>query len=508
MTAAPPKDGLKCFAYFFSKLDGCTPCKGKPYAFKARCPAHDDKIQSLSVRVGAKGQLYVRCHAGGLCKLDTILAKMGCVMDDLFPDNKRFLKSERDSVMSRPPIVYQYRDADNRLLFEALRKEPKGFMQRRPNPDFNPSEPVSRETNPEYIYNLEGINPVLYRLPELLSALAKTPDKTILVVEGEKDVETARMVGIVATTNPMGAGKWRPEYSLSLKGANVVVIPDNDEPGKAHARTVCESLKGIARTVRYLELPGLKDKEDFSDWWNNESGTADGKKLKLKGLVGNASIYGTAEKTVPVTSPADTTEVKPLEPEKKPDPPAPAPVESDAVKYAEAEATALVRAAELKAAEVPNATTAAATAAGATPQEAAEKFPNSPTIRNAAGLPNPPVPVSIDPPPKEAPKPVPHHGPIPADRAGRVAGFIRDAKATATALKLAGASVSTPMEFYGAMHLALAQLDRVYTLENGIPHLDKASISQVALLIGAHLFQAAADFGLGVGLVEEKDAAK
>ena len=119
-----------------------------------------------------------------------------------------------------------------------------------------------------------------------------------------------------------------------------------------------------------------------------------------------------------------------------------------------------------------------------------------------------PEPVPIELPPTEEPKSGPRCGPIPGDRAARVAGYIKDAKATAAALKAAGATVGTPMEFYGAIHLAVAELDKVYTLSNGVPHLDKASISQVALLMGAYLFQAAADFGLGVGLIAADEPAK
>jgi archaellum biogenesis ATPase FlaH len=110
---------------------------------------------------------------------------------------------------------------------------------------------------------MEDVNPVLYRLPELMAA---DPSKPVFFVEGEKDVERLIAVGLVATTNPMGAGKWRPEYAACLKGRSVVVIPDNDKAGRDHAAAVAVSLQGLAKIVKVLELPGLPEKGDTSDW--------------------------------------------------------------------------------------------------------------------------------------------------------------------------------------------------------------------------------------------------
>jgi len=71
---------------------------------------------------------------------------------------------------------------------------------------------------------------------------------------------------VPATCNAMGAGKWRSEHSGFLHGADVVILPDNDQPGRDHAELVAASLQGIAKSVRVLELPGLEPKEDIVDW--------------------------------------------------------------------------------------------------------------------------------------------------------------------------------------------------------------------------------------------------
>ena len=73
-------------------------------------------------------------------------------------------------------------------------------------------------------------------------------------------------LGLTATTNVGGAGKWRTEYSDSLRGKDVVILPDNDEPGRKHASQIARSLSGKARSVKVVELPDLPKKGDVSDW--------------------------------------------------------------------------------------------------------------------------------------------------------------------------------------------------------------------------------------------------
>jgi AAA domain-containing protein len=56
------------------------------------------------------------------------------------------------------------------------------------------------------------------------------------------------------------------EISRWLAGRSVVILPDNDEPGRAHAGGVARKLAGIAASVRILDLPGVPPKGDVSDW--------------------------------------------------------------------------------------------------------------------------------------------------------------------------------------------------------------------------------------------------
>jgi 5S rRNA maturation endonuclease (ribonuclease M5) len=151
--------------------------------------------------------------------------------------------------------TYDYRNEHRELLFQAVRYEPKGFSQRRPN------------TN-GWTWNLEGVRRVPYRLPELIEAIDAKKD--VVIVEGEKDVDALRGLGIAATTCPGGAGKWRDEYSQHFKGTGVVVVGDNDDPGRDHARSVAQALTGVAARVRLIDLatcwPECPVKGDISDW--------------------------------------------------------------------------------------------------------------------------------------------------------------------------------------------------------------------------------------------------
>jgi hypothetical protein len=117
----------------------------------------------------------------------------------------------------RQVAVYDYPDEHGTLRFQVVRYEPKEFRQRQPG------------LSGEWIWNRQGTPGLPYRLPELLEALSC--DKTVIVVEGEKDADNAWIFGIPATCNAGGAKKWTAQHAGYLKGADVVVIPDN---GAAH----------------------------------------------------------------------------------------------------------------------------------------------------------------------------------------------------------------------------------------------------------------------------------
>ncbi len=147
--------------------------------------------------------------------------------------------------------VYDYRDAKGHLWGQVCRTASKDFPVRRP------------DGNGGWVWNWQGVTRTLYRFPELLAA---DPSDWVFVTEGERDADNLARAGLVATTNPLGAGKWRDEYSEALKGRKVAVIPDNDDAGHRHGDNVALSLTGWAADVRIVRLPLQEIGADVSDW--------------------------------------------------------------------------------------------------------------------------------------------------------------------------------------------------------------------------------------------------
>lgn len=159
---------------------------------------------------------------------------------------------------------YSYYDLTGKLLYQKVRYDPKDFRIRQPRVQ------DADNTNPkDWIYNMQGIKCVLYKLPELQAAL------TVYVVEGEKDVETLTSMGFAATTSPFGGGagknKWKTEFSEQLAGKDVILIPDNDEPGKEFMTYVKKFLLKTAKSVSWLDLPEVPLKGDISDYMQNHT---------------------------------------------------------------------------------------------------------------------------------------------------------------------------------------------------------------------------------------------
>jgi len=212
----------------------------------SHCPFHNDQKPSFSVNVNT-GQFI--CHACGEKGNAFTFAQKLNIPLDLVPGYDPGYKSEKPPDKPVLQKTYDYVDENGSLLFQVCRYNPKSFKQRKP------------DGNGGWKYNLNGVRRVLYRLPVILKA-----DRVILV-EGEKDADNLFKAGFVATTNPGGAGKWKPEYNESLGGKLVYLIPDNDPVGLKHMQQVEESLAQVARSVKIVPLPSsLGPKADVSDF--------------------------------------------------------------------------------------------------------------------------------------------------------------------------------------------------------------------------------------------------
>jgi predicted P-loop ATPase len=172
---------------------------------------------------------------------------------------EKFDQSERDGGLGPIKATYDYVDEGGKRLFQVLRFEPIGkakqFFQRI-GPD-------------QQKWSIKGVRIVPFKLPELIEAIAN--ERVVFVVEGEKDVLTLQQHNVIATTNPMGAGKWRAGFREFFSNADVVICGDNDAPGRDHVADVARKLHGSARRIRVLDLvrfwPEIETSDDVSDWF-------------------------------------------------------------------------------------------------------------------------------------------------------------------------------------------------------------------------------------------------
>ncbi len=229
----------------------------------ARCPAHQDSTASLSIAVGNRQPVVLTCHAG--CSSDDILATLGIAWPDLLGPSERPQHSS-DTWMPcghAKLAEYEYRNERNELVFAVARCALKGngcqgFRQWRPDRDSKSGKrwsltlPCGRKAG-------DGLP---YRLPDLLTA---DRSLNVLIVEGEKDADRAWRMGIPATCNAGGVGKWTPGHAQWLVGRDVVIVADRDAPGRKHALQVADSLLPSARSIDIVQAMHGKDLSDHFD---------------------------------------------------------------------------------------------------------------------------------------------------------------------------------------------------------------------------------------------------
>lgn len=236
--------------------------KGSPQ-HTCLCLFHPEKKASMSAtdefynchKCGAKGDVFTfieQTKSLDFKEALRYLADRAGILYPLGPNGQNGQDGSKRKVIR----VYDYGD------FQAVRTEPKGFYQRRP------------DGNGGFISNLDGVKLTLYHADRLTDA------QYVYIVEGEKDVETLEALGLTATTNPMGAGKWRAEYAEHFKPHHhVVILVDNDEAGEKHGQDVARSLHRRVASVRVLRLPGLALKGDVSDFVKGKDAIAAAEEL-------------------------------------------------------------------------------------------------------------------------------------------------------------------------------------------------------------------------------------
>ena len=222
---------------FCSKLEKV---KQTSNGIEALCPSHNDKSPSLTASY-TKERILFKCQAG--CSFESVVSALGM-------EESQFFAPKETNIPKKIVARYRYEDKEGNHAFDVVRFDPKDFRPQRPDDN----------------WTLEGVTRVPYRLPQILAGIKEGQD--ILILEGEKDCDNAEKIGLVATTFAGGAGKWREEYSKWFHEAKVICLPDNDPARLKGMHDIASEVVKVAKSVRWLELPGISEKEDFSDWLN------------------------------------------------------------------------------------------------------------------------------------------------------------------------------------------------------------------------------------------------
>ena len=221
------------------------------------CPIHRDKTASLTVTKKID-RIVVFCHAG--CQTKDVLAAVGLTMKDLFLANKPQGSSWQRYVESREKRrieeTYDYVDCNGAYCYTKIRLQGKKLL-------------YGILKNDRFQYGLQGRSrreiKALYFNPQAVKK-AILDGKTIFIPEGEKDVNSLTKRGYVSLTYS-GTNDWQPEFAAVLKGANVVILADNDLPGINVAKRIEADLKGVAKTAKIIIPTPDVSKGDISDYF-------------------------------------------------------------------------------------------------------------------------------------------------------------------------------------------------------------------------------------------------
>ena len=295
MTAAPFVPTFEeTRRYFEARLPGQR--IGSRREVSVRCPFHDDGTASMSINLERGAWFCHSCNVGGgILDFERRLTGRSdaecwvAINATIGRDAPKASKSKRGRIVA----TYDYHDAAGKVVYQAVRyADPKDFRQRRP------------DGKGDWAWNMNGVTRILFNLPALITA------NVALIVEGEKDAlhlqeatagfpDNEGKLSYAATSNVGGAGKWLDSYSPYLAGKKVFIFEDSDDAGRKHAQQVCASVFKYTQDVHLVELPGLAEHGDVSDYLQAHTPE------ELFALMKTAPIW-----TPPVTAPKPSMTVE------------------------------------------------------------------------------------------------------------------------------------------------------------------------------------------------------
>ena len=254
---------------------------GSEYSMHCPLPEHTDKDESASISIQTGKWMCHGCKESG--NTYTLAKTLGLPLP---PDERRRQEGNTTRTKGKQGYIgeltktYEYLEPPNdRHVMEVMRFEDaqagtKTFRQRYKTQ--NGTWIKKRPPDADW---------AVYRWPELAK---HAPDRwAVLVVEGEKDVDTLHAIDVLATCNAGGGEKWMPGHSKTIAKTNpkaVVLVPDADEPGMRHAWKTAGSLieAGIGKVgIAILPYPVTeKNGKDITDYLAD----SDGKEAKREAV--------------------------------------------------------------------------------------------------------------------------------------------------------------------------------------------------------------------------------
>jgi hypothetical protein len=238
--------------------------------YRAKCPSHQGKSDnSLAICEDDSGKVLLHCHAG--CDIEQIVGALDLDMGDLFSKNGQAnvagkpvgLSPKEDRVVGTLTVEDLPGASSEYMVFEKEDGTPH-YIQRHKGPVYRVVG-FDEDGDPILAAGLGDVEPILFGLPVLRETIRT--GEPVVHTEGCKDALGAqRRLGMAGVTSG-SCTSWKSAFAQDYEGANEVwIIPDNDEEGRTYAQQVAQDLAGIVPTIKIVDLPGLPEKGDLTDW--------------------------------------------------------------------------------------------------------------------------------------------------------------------------------------------------------------------------------------------------
>ena len=241
--------------------------KETPLDYHCTCPVCGDGGFKIDKKSGKYSGFKCEC-------MDTPAGKKAVINAIAPRDNNK------KAIRPKQIRTWIYRDRSGQPLVRVCREDfgdgrtPKRWQEHWDGKQWvSGTKGVKREDIPIYRYQ---------EIKEALTEGAATPsaqNQTIFIAEGEPACDALWELGLPATTNIGGAGKWKASDSNDLKGAKVVLCPDRDQPGVKHIEAIAlyfpdaQWLYAFPNSPFWHNLPARQGL-DVADWIEDQKLTA------------------------------------------------------------------------------------------------------------------------------------------------------------------------------------------------------------------------------------------